>query len=66
MQETVEAEVMTLAQAVHEANGKMSYQQLWRAIRAGRVAAYQPSGERGKYAISRTELKRILEPRRTK
>lgn len=55
-------QLLTLAQAVREANGKISYQQLWKAIRAGRVDAYQPSGPGGTYKILRADFQRFLQP----
>ena len=53
---------LTLTQAVKRGDGKISYQQLWRGIQAGRVAAYQPSGPRGRYLIDEAELERVLAP----
>lgn len=57
-----DAKSLTLVQAVHEGQGKISYQQLWRGIRAGRIEAYQPSGRHGHYVISRAELERLTRP----
>jgi hypothetical protein len=55
-------EPLTLAQAVREARGLVSYQQLWRGIKAGRVRAVQPSGPNGAYKVSRSELDRLIQP----
>lgn len=55
-------EPLTLAQAVREAKGRISYQQLWKAIRAGRVEAFQSSGPGGSYKIRRSELETLVRP----
>ncbi len=54
--------LLTLTQAVREAQGKISYPQLWRGIRAGRITAFQPGGKNGSYSITRAELERVLTP----
>lgn len=55
-------ELLSTTEAVREARGKVSYYQLWRAIRAGRVQAFQPYGVNGAYAIPRAELERLISP----
>jgi hypothetical protein len=55
-------EPLTLAQAVREARGLVSYQQLWRGIKAGRIEACQPSGPNGAYKVTRSELERVTQP----
>lgn len=55
-------ELLTLTQALREAQGKVQYKQLWDGIRSGRVEAFQPTGPGGRYAIRRGELERITRP----
>jgi len=53
---------LTLPQAVKEADGRISYMQLYRGIRSGRIEAFQPSGAFGHYSIKRNELDRVCAP----
>jgi hypothetical protein len=56
---------LTFAQAVAASKGQISYAQLWRGVRNGKIAATQPSGPRGRYMITRQELERLLTPIKT-
>lgn len=55
-------EPLTLAQAVREGRGLISYNQLWRGIKAGRIKACQPAGRNGVYKVMRAELERVIAP----
>lgn len=55
-------EALTLTQSVREAQGLISYNQLWRGIQAGRITASQPAGPNGTYRIARSELERVIAP----
>ncbi len=55
-------EVLGLSRAVRESGGRVTYHQLWRGIRAGRIRACQPSGPNGAYTITRAELEKLLVP----
>lgn len=58
----VPSATLTFAQAVSESKGQLTYAQLWRGVRNGKIAATQPSGPRGRYTITRAELERLLQP----